>query len=77
MDETLLLKAIEATIKIGGGSISGLQRQLYLSFADANSLIQRMIELGIVGTEKQDTIARPLLIKDMDEAIKLIQDEKC
>ena len=65
MDE-LLKEAIEITIEHGQGSVSLLQRKLFIGYNRAGRLMDTMCKLGVV-EEARPVQPREVLINDISE----------
>ena len=65
MDE-LLKEAIEITIEHGQGSVSLLQRKLFIGYNRAGRLMDTMCKLGVV-EEARPAQHREVLINDISE----------
>ncbi len=71
----LLHRAIEVAIESGKISTSHLQRKLSIGFGKAARLIDRMEEMGIVGTSNGNKAREILVTMDEYHAMRLRQDE--
>jgi S-DNA-T family DNA segregation ATPase FtsK/SpoIIIE len=69
MDELLKL-AIKITIEQGFGSVSTIQRKMRLGYNDAEKMMLRMEDLGVISS-KSGTKPRQLLVHSIEEAEKL------
>jgi S-DNA-T family DNA segregation ATPase FtsK/SpoIIIE len=65
-DPDLILDTAEQVIQYQNGSVSFVQRRLYVGYATATRLLAALERLRVVGPQQGGTIARDVLVTDFD-----------